>query len=575
MIMDSLAKQTTAEVLRNYGGIDNNCLNAHISNFNDDIDDLSNDLIMPSYYYDKNQFKQLLSGESGLNILSLNCCSLRAKYEDIKIFVDDCLSCATPIDIICLQETWLNSGENIDYLHINGFKFIHKAKRITGHGGLGIYLRNNLEYKIINSFPQSNIFESQFVEITLSGKKIILGNIYRPPRNINDNYYLFMDELQTVLHTLAAKRCPVIIAGDYNIDLLQIVNKPAFMDIFQMIISSSFIPKITFPSRYNPNMNSCSLLDNFFVNMCDQTLRSKAGILLHKISDHLVTFINLEISFERNKPKHILIKKSDTENYESFRRELQQINLNTHLNHDIDTDPEVNYNCVSSFLSQLYEKHFPVIRKRFNKKKHFMSPWMNSRILKAINKKNDIYKRILCMDPTQPNYMELKSQLVQCNKITRASIRAAKRSYYTSYFNENSGNMMKTWAKINELLGRSNDKNDFPLYFMEGGQIITGDNNIANAFNDYFSNITNIMANNIDQANNVDIHDYLIDRPNSSFHFNTITPNDLLKATSDIKSKNSVGHDNLSTKLIKYVIQDLKDPLTIISVSGLEYFQVF
>ena len=53
-------------------------------------------------------------------------------------------------------------------------------------------------------------------------KKIILGNIYRLPNYIKDNYLKFFDEMRSVLTHLTKLKCEVIIAGDFNIDLLKI-----------------------------------------------------------------------------------------------------------------------------------------------------------------------------------------------------------------------------------------------------------------------------------------------------------------------------------------------------------------
>ncbi len=70
---------------------------------------------------------------------------------------------------------------------------------------------------------KSNIWEGQFIEIyedsrLMCAKKIILGNIYRPPRDINENYRQFIDEITTVLAKLERSHSDVIIAGYFNID---------------------------------------------------------------------------------------------------------------------------------------------------------------------------------------------------------------------------------------------------------------------------------------------------------------------------------------------------------------------
>ena len=49
-------------------------------------------------------------------------------------------------------------------------------------------LPNKLSYEILHINNVSTIWEGQYIEITLNvlNKKIILGNIYRPPHDTND-----------------------------------------------------------------------------------------------------------------------------------------------------------------------------------------------------------------------------------------------------------------------------------------------------------------------------------------------------------------------------------------------------
>ena len=100
-------------------------------------------------------------------------------------------------------------------------------------------------------FENSNIWESQFLEITYQTmtKTIILGNVYRPPKDINENYQTFIDEFANKLVYLNNNRHDVIIAGDYNIDLLKINDKPIISEYVDTITSHGFFPKITLPTR--------------------------------------------------------------------------------------------------------------------------------------------------------------------------------------------------------------------------------------------------------------------------------------------------------------------------------------
>ena len=105
----------------------------------------------------------------------------------------------------------------------------------------------------------------------MCAKKIILGNIYRPPRDINENYRQFIDEFSTVLAKLERSHSDVIIAGDFNIDL-KIHEKPIFGDYFDAITGHSFSPKITLPTRFS-NLNG-TLIDNFLYKISQCLLKN-------------------------------------------------------------------------------------------------------------------------------------------------------------------------------------------------------------------------------------------------------------------------------------------------------------
>ena len=80
-------------------------------------------------------------------------------------------------------------------------------------------------FKCLNLHEQSSIWDGLFIEVygkPLNRKKLVIGNIYRPPREIIDNYHTFSSELAPILTFLNKSKCEVVIAGDFNIDLLKL-----------------------------------------------------------------------------------------------------------------------------------------------------------------------------------------------------------------------------------------------------------------------------------------------------------------------------------------------------------------
>ena len=123
-------------------------------------------------------------------------------------------------------------------------------------------------------FENSNIWEGQFLEITYQTmtKTIILGNVYRPPKDINENYQTFIGEFANTLVYLNNNRNEVIIAGDYNIDLLKINDKPIIIEYFDTNTSHGFFSKMTLPTRLSDHHGT--LIDNFLCKLCKFFLNS-------------------------------------------------------------------------------------------------------------------------------------------------------------------------------------------------------------------------------------------------------------------------------------------------------------
>ena len=206
------------EMLMHFRGIEHNSLIHILNTIHDDQD--TNDeapvLIRHSSYYDDvKRMNELNNNRDKFNILSLNCESTNAKIDQIRLKLAQYKEGGCEFDAICLQETWLSEDSDKSLLGIEEYALIYLGKTCSTRGGLIIYLKENLKYKMLDMSLKSNIWEGQFIEIygdSMCAKKIILGNIYRPPRDINENYRQLIDEFSTVLAKLERYHTDVIIA---------------------------------------------------------------------------------------------------------------------------------------------------------------------------------------------------------------------------------------------------------------------------------------------------------------------------------------------------------------------------
>ena len=128
----------------------------------------------------------------------------------------------------------------------------------------------------------------------------------------------------------------------------------------------------------------------------------------------------------------------------------------------------------------------------------------------------------------------------------------AKETYFKNAFCENKGNPKKTWNIINELTSK-NRKTAQITEINLNGHLINDSNKIADAFNEYFSNIGSKLADNIDfNEGNRSYHEYLSGQnTNTTFQLketNSLTVSLLLSKLSRSKA---TGLDKISTRLLQ------------------------
>ena len=93
------------------------------------------DLIMPSpYFNDETLISSLKAKSQNVSIYSLNCQSLNAKIDQIKLKIKYLRENGVEFNAIRLQKTWLSDDSDTSLLQINGYQLISQGK--TLHTGV-------------------------------------------------------------------------------------------------------------------------------------------------------------------------------------------------------------------------------------------------------------------------------------------------------------------------------------------------------------------------------------------------------------------------------------------------------
>ena len=306
----------------------NHIINADVAGKNEDIN-YEITTIKHSPYLNTSEFSKILKENQVLFcILSLNIQSLNAKFDELVIFLhklNESVGCE--FGAICIKETWLTDQSDVSLFKIDGYNLISQGKTCSAHGGLAINLNEKLNYKSLTLYEKSDVFEAQFIEISGSDihKPVIIGYMYKPPRDVSKNYETFIHEIGPISKELEKSSTESILSGYYNINLLNINKKPFFNEFLNTMISHSFYPKITLPTRLTARNGT--LLDNFFCKCSKAPSETKTSILVSEISDHFPYFMTLDIKNHKTpiNPHHITIPKLSLLDIDNLKNKLLQI----------------------------------------------------------------------------------------------------------------------------------------------------------------------------------------------------------------------------------------------------------
>ena len=155
-----------------------------MSSINDDDDDFVFDSPygnsnFTSSYCDPINLPSALD-TNNFSCMSLNIQSISAKFNEFSELINvlSNLNCAP--DIICLQEIWRFPTYH-NFKLVNYHPFIYKTRESSQGGGVGFFIKNTIKFKMLPEFSifSEKIIETLFIEVTISNKRFIIGNIYR------------------------------------------------------------------------------------------------------------------------------------------------------------------------------------------------------------------------------------------------------------------------------------------------------------------------------------------------------------------------------------------------------------
>ena len=555
----------TSSLLKEFGGSAANNLN-NLINHPDTSDEM--DFSSISQYVTIQQLPDYISAAANkISVLTLNCQSINAKFDElyaVLYHLNDKYS--LKFSVILIQETWVSGTEpDVSCYKLPGYQSFALGASCSSKGGLLCYVLESIKAKVKLKIDSSKIYEAMFLELEgIDTSPVVIGNIYRPPRSNNNDKSItnFIKEFNPVINKLIREHETIIVAGDFNINLLKLHEQEKYAEFLDLMMSYGFMPKITYPTRYA--RKSASLIDQIYVRSKITSITNQvslSGIIHSAISDHFAAFTTLSFKSPVKSPKYVVIHKQDEKSLNDFKNAIASSNLASKIDTSLQGDPNLTYGIIESEIIKAKEQYLPSRRVRFNKYKHKDKNWITTDILKSIHVRDNLYSKYKSYKRTDPLHSIYKTSFNKFNKVLKKQIKEAKCMYYNNEFTKYKDNIKKSWQTINEILNRDRKSTQSPAYIIVNNNRISDKQQMADHFNNYFASIGETLANYIPRSDN-SFDKYLQDRILTSFSFRTVEQKDVEKIIKDFKPKTSSGSDGISMKIIKSISISIVSSLT-------------
>jgi exonuclease III len=378
--------------------------------------------------------------------------NIRSLNKNIDQLKSALIYCRRFPEFIALSETWLKNDEekNLGMFEIPNYILESQCRKTGNHGGVGIYLRKDIEYVTLDySVKWAESIWIELPKIKLAGKPMVVGVIYSSmiDRNLDE----FVMHLEDILIRISSEHKSVVLTGDFNIDLFKAKLSDSYP---RMLLGTGFKNTIQFPTRFTEQNNS--LLDHILTNIDDQQIEMTAGIIDLDITDHAMTFLSIEGPIGKvTEGEKSVGKKFDFRNYNKdvLYHELSLVNWA-----DINfSDIEVGYSQFIEKVRSAQDLHLPLVDINPRRKGYETQDWITPDIKQCIKRRYQLYRRC----KARPNNENLKVIYRRYRNWLNGETKRKRNDYNRQLLRDAQGDAKKTWISIKKIIGASgNVKSD-------------------------------------------------------------------------------------------------------------------
>ncbi len=358
----------------------------------------------------------------------------------------------------------------------------------------------------------------------------------------------FFNYLNEILLKLDKLKLPVYILTDSNIDLMKIGTNEYSSELFNTMLGFGYFQIIGKSTRVTNETNT--LIDQIYTNDKVQDLNS--GVIIDAFSDHFITFCSIKQNKAKNSkgPSFVYKRNFDCHNKQVFKNYISTLTWNNVLNSNC---PNEAYDIFWDDFYNIFELSFPKKKVKTNRNKHCINKFMTKGLMKS--RKN---KFKLAAKAKRSNEDKLK--YISYRNLYNSLLKKAKAIYYREAIQNANGDSKKIWRTINEACNKSNKSSKIDKLELNG-IIINDEAEIANAFNDHFSQIGEKVSAFIPNKD-IDFKQYLPNPSIPSLFLAPVSPGEVLEIIMNMGKKSSQDVNDIPFPLLQFVVLDLMKPLS-------------
>ena len=457
------------------------------------------------------------------------------------------LNCIPSLIVFCetnLDEDNIHDFNMLDYNAEHLYAIPGKKKG----SGLSIYSHKTNLFRRISSFTIRNkCFECIGGSVQTEYKELIFITVYR----FHGNKSEFIQQFMKVI-ILPYKDKPLLILGDFNLNLFEYDNNTLINDFVNSMISNSLFPLVNKATNFF--RGSSTLIDHAWTNILNNSTKCDVVDILtssHKpLLSSLPTKLKHLIDESGSNNTNIKLHNINTDSLNNFSDEFDSFLSNRSYKYSEpiknSTKVKSTFSDFYSTLTHLYNKHIIVDKVFKSNRNKYDKPWITTGLAKACKIKSKLHnmwiksRGTMKENAAKTNYKSYRSKL-------KKLIQQAELNYFKNKFSNASGNIRKAWSVINSIRCKSKN-NKLPNFIDINDVIVSNRREVCTKFNEYFVNVARNL--NIDKYSNLDAPDfkhYLSNSVKNSLFLSPITDNEIHDIINSLDSNKS---NDISLKLL-------------------------